>query len=245
MVENKPNCIENKEMDIYETRRLNLQHLADERFPGYGQRAKLGDLMDWKHQRASALLREKNPKNIGGTAARLVEQKFKLPRGWLDEQHPNLWDGTINSVREALKASYTTSVDQIKPQSLPLLKDDEAVRWISGERFTPTSRMQFPIMPMMTISNDAFVLEETTSSMPPQKPGDFYYIDPLTTPESGEWAAFIIGSKVVVGIYEKGRVSDRLEFTNGKEAAIEITEDQHAGKVLTRMNGDFARGFGG
>lgn len=232
-------------MDIYETRRRNLQHIADEHFPGHGQQTRLAQKMGWKQPRASALLREKNPKQMGGTAARLIEQKFKLPRGWLDEQHPSLWDGTINSVREALKTSYTTSVDQIKPQSLPLLKDDEAVRWISGERFTPTSRMQFPIMPMMTLSDDAFVLEETTSSMPPQKPGDFYYIDPLTTPESGDWAAFVVSGKVIVGIYEKGRLRDRVAFTDGKEEAIEVTEDQHAGKVLTRMNGDFARGFGG
>jgi hypothetical protein len=233
-------------MNIHQIRRKNLQHLADEKFPGHGQQSRLAEFMGWSSPiRASQLLNEKGVKNIGETIARLIEQKFYLPRDWLDHSHPSLWDGSIDTVKESLSASYNTSIDQIKTQALPLLKDDEAVRWISGERFTPTSKMQFPVMPMMTVSDDAFVLEETTSSMPPQKPGDFYYIDPLIPPESGDWAAFIIGNKVVVGIYEKGRVSDRLEFTNGKESAIEVTSAQHAGKVITRMDGDFARGFGG
>jgi len=234
---------DNTVMDIYQTRRRNLQLIADERFPGHGQRTRLADFMGWSQPRASAILREKNPKNIGGTASRLIEQAFKLPRGWLDEQHFGLWEGTAGSIKEYMRPVYTTARADIETKGLPLLRQAEAVRWISGERFDPSSEINFPLLPMMKVSESGFVLEETTSSMPPQKPGDFYYIDPLTPPESGDWAAFVISGKVIVGIYEKGHMRDRIAFTDGKEDAIEVSESQHAGKVLTRMNGDFARSF--
>lgn len=222
-----------------------MQHLADSKFPGYGQQRKLAEFMGWTSPiRASQLLNEKGIKNIGETIARLIEQKFSLPRDWLDHTHPNLWNGVAESVSTYNASSHAMNTRSIQTQELPLLKDDEAVLWISGTRFTPTSKMQFPVLPRMTVSEDAFVLQETTSSMPPQQPGDFYYIDPVATPESGDWAAFVIDGKVVVGKYEKGRMRDRLEFTDGKEASIEVTELQHAGKVLTCITGDFARDAG-
>lgn len=233
-------------MNIHQIRRKNLQHLADSKFPGHGQQRKLAEFMGWSSPiRASQLLNEKGIKNIGETIARLVEQKFSLPRDWLDHTHPDLWNGVAESVSAYNITTEFMNSAGIHIKALPLLQDDEAAQWISGKRFTPTSKLQFPTMPMMTVSENAFVLEETTSSMPPQQPGDFYYIDPLIAPESGDWAAFIIDGRVVVGKYEKGRMRDRLEFTDGKEAAIEVTEYQHAGKVLTRVNGDFARGVSG
>ena len=232
-------------MDIYETRKRNLQYLADEHFPGHGQKTKLAEKMGWKNQYASALLREKNPKNIGGTAARLIEQGFKLPRGWLDEQHYGLWEGTAGSLNDYMTPAYTTSATELQTQTLPLLTDEEAGRWMAGERFTPASMMRFPLMPMMQVSEQAFVLEETTSSMPPQKPGDFYYIDPNTAPESNDWAAVALRGRVIVGIYERGRLTDRISFTDGKESAVELPENAQVSKVITRMDGAFARAFGG
>ena len=232
-------------MDIYETRRRNLQYLADDKFPGHGQKTHLANMMGWKQPRASALLREKNPKNIGGTAARLIEQAFRMPRGWLDEQHYGLWEGTVGSLNDYMTPAYTTSATDLQTQTLPLLTDEEAGRWMAGERFTPASMMRFPLMPMMQVSEQAFVLEETTSSMPPQKPGDFYYIDPNTAPESNDWAAVALRGRVIVGIYERGRITDRISFTDGKESAVELPEDAQVCKVITRMDGAFARAFGG
>ena len=105
--------------------------------------------------------------------------------------------------------------------------------------------MRFPLMPMMQVSEQAFVLEETTTSMPPQKPGDFYYIDPNMTPEGGDLAAVALRGRVIVGIYERGRLTDRISFTDGKESAVELPEDAQVCKVITRMDGAFARAFGG
>lgn len=228
-------------MDIYETRRRNLQYIVDEKFPGHGQKARLSELMGWKSQRSSAILREKNPKNIGGTTARLLEQKFCMPRGWLDLHRPEMWNGSYPEVSESKKPPYVITPEQVQTQSLPLLNDKEAVRWIDGERFNPSVNVQFPVLPSMYVSSSSFVLQETTTSMPPQKPGDFYYIDPEIRPEPGEWAATIVDGQVIVGIYERGRTQERISFTDGKEQPIAISKDSVTCKVVTRMDGAFAR----
>lgn len=233
-------------MNIYEIRRRNFQYLTDEKFPGHGQQTRVAEFMGWSSPvRASQLLNPKGLKNIGDTIARLIEGKFGLPRDWLDHQHHHLWEGTVGSLNDYMTPAYTTSATDLQTQTLPLLTDEEAGRWMAGERFTPASMMRFPLMPMMQVSEQAFVLEETTSSMPPQKPGDFYYIDPNTAPESNDWAAVALRGRVIVGIYERGRLTDRISFTDGKESAVELPEDAQVCKVITRMDGAFARAFGG
>ena len=225
-------------MDIYEIRRRNLQYLADTRFPGHGQKVKLAATMGWKQPRASALLRDNNPKNMGGTAARLIEQQFNLPRGWLDEAHINLWAGeSDNEIAEPAQV-YVTQV-----QALPLLGGTEIVDWCSGKTIKPKSDIAFPILPMMELSSRAYVIEETTNSMPPQKPGDFYYVDPEQPPEPGKWAVYLLNHKAITGIYEMGNNGPRLTFTNPREPEIAIASMTYAGRVLTRMDGSFVKNF--
>lgn len=233
-------------MNIYEIRRRNFQYLADEKFPGHGQQTKIAEFMGWSSPvRASQLLNPKGLKNIGDTIARLIEGKFSLPRDWLDHSHQHLWDGTAGTLNDYMTPAYVTHTSQLQVQTLPLLADAEAARWMAGERITPVSQMRFPIMPMMQVSDQAFVLEETTSSMPPQKPGDFYYIDPNTAANSGDWAAVALRGRVIVGIYERGRLTDRISFTDGKEAPLELPDGAQVCKVITRMDGAFARSFSG
>ena len=151
-------------MNIYEIRRKNLQSLADQRFPGHGQQTKLAEFMGWKSPvRASQLLNENGLKNIGDTIARLVERKFSLPKDWLDHAHQDMWIGRL-SIRESLAPDYITTTERTPVMGIPLLKDAEAVRWLAGERFQPLSEIKFPILPMMQVSEHAFVMEETTTS---------------------------------------------------------------------------------
>jgi len=225
-------------MDIHDVRRNNLQYILDSRYPGAGQQVRFSEDIGWKPQRTSALVREKNPKGMGGTAARLIEQHFNLPRGWLDEAHSNLWAG-----KEGFEIAEASPVYVSQIQALPLLSGPEIANWCAGNAIKPKSDIAFPILPMMELSARAYVIEETTNSMPPQKPGDFYYVDPEQPPEPGKWAVYLLNHKAITGIYEMGNNGPRLTFTNPREPEIAIASMTYAGRVLTRMDGSFVKNF--
>lgn len=227
---------DNMVMDIYEIRRQNLQYLADKNYPGHGQQAALAERMGWKRPRASQLLNPNNVKNMGGTAARLVEKEFSLPRGWMDEPHTALWSGEeSHGIAEGTPTYVSGS------QSIPLLNETDVVPWVEGKLFGTHIEIQFPILPMMELSSQAYVLEETTNSMPPMEPGDFYYVDPKQEPKPGDWCAFMVNGEIMVGIYEKGRSGSFLKFNNPNDPDVSLKDATSLGKVLTRMNGDFLR----
>ena len=88
-------------MDIYEIRRRNLWALAHPN--GYSDQGvkKIADKSGKSEQRIRHLI-NKSPddstaKTIGSVSAREFERVFKLPDGWLDKEHPEIWG--INSYR--------------------------------------------------------------------------------------------------------------------------------------------------
>jgi hypothetical protein len=169
---------------------------------------------------------EKAKRAIGDNMARRIENAFGMARGWLDSN--NLVESKVP------KAS-------IGKQELPLLKGDDIYYWIDGTLEIASERIFFPVLPMMELSSLGFAFEETTNSMPPQSPGDFYYVDPKVEAKAGDWVMYWVDGVATVGIYKKARKSGMLEFTDPQEPSVAIKTEDYIGKITTRMNGDFLR----
>lgn len=229
---------ENGEMDIYEKRRTNLLKLLDHNFDGYGRISALAKRMEWKPSRASAVTREKNPKNIGTQAARLIENEFDMPRNWLDE---NTSDDVELGGASKHKAKKT---EQSGSQTIPLLKSQaEIINWKENKSIENAETVQFPIFPIMDLSASAYVIEQSTNAMPPMKPGDFYYIDPDREPKTGEKAVFPIEGMLVVGVFERGLRTSRLLFDNDQEQPESVKASDCLGVVVMSMMSDFLKSF--
>lgn len=227
---------ENGEMDIYEKRRTNLLKLLDHNFDGYGRISALAKRMKWNPARASAVTREKNPKNLGNQAARLIEQEFDMPRNWLDE---NTGDDIELAGANAHLAKKTK---QSGSQTIPLLKtSEEIIEWRDNKSIESKETIQFPVFPIMALSASAYVIEESTNAMPPMKPGDFYYIDPDREPKTGEKAVFPIDGMLVVGVFERGLRTSRLLFDNDQEQPESVKASECLGVVVMSMMGDFLK----
>lgn len=227
---------ENGEMDIYEKRRKNLLRLLDHHFDGYGRISALARRMSWNPARASAVTRDKNPKNLGTSAARLVEQEFDMPRNWLDENTEDDIELAGAHLHLAKKTKQSGS------QTIPLLKsEDQIIEWRENKSIADQETVQFPIFPIMDLSASAFVIEESTNAMPPMKPGDYYYVDPDRTPKTGEKAVFPIDGMLVVGVFEKGLRTSRLLFDNEQEQPESVKASDCLGVVVMSMMGDFLK----
>lgn len=222
-------------MNISEIRLNNLRLLLNRDMPGRGQLKKLADLMDWKQQYASSIAGKNPSKNIGGTTARLIETKFGMPRDWLDGSHHEEWsnDGLVS---EPIPTYLTGK------QTLPLLDSVESVKvWLTGEPVPTKTDIQFPIMPVMELSSQAYVLEEKTDAMPPIKPGDFYYVDPKKEPKSGDWCVFPINGNLIVGELQTGIRGCRLKFHDDQEPPEKVDLKDCLGVVTMKMMGEFLR----
>lgn len=227
---------ENEEMDIYEKRRANLLRLLDRHFDGYGRIGALAERMNWKPSRASAVTREKNPKNIGTQAARLIEKEFGMPRNWLDENTSDEINGDGTSVASGTKTKQSGS------QTIPLLKSAaEIVEWRENKSIANKETIQFPIFPIMDLSASAYVIEQSTNAMPPMKPGDFFYVDPDREPKTGEKAVFLIEGMLVVGVFEKGLRTSRLLFDNEQDPPENVIASECLGVVMMSMMSDFLK----
>ena len=229
---------ENREMDIYEKRRSNLLKLLNHHFDGYGRIGALAKRMNWNPSRASAVTREKNPKNIGNQAARLVEQEFGMPRNWLDENTSEDIEVAEDSKQQPVRTRQSGS------QTIPLLKTEaEIIEWRENKSIANKETIQFPIFPIMDLSASAYVIEQSTNAMPPMKPGDFYYVDPDREPKTGEKAVFPIEGMLVVGIFEKGLRTSRLLFDNEQEQPENVNASECLGVVMMSMMSDFLKSF--
>lgn len=227
---------ENGDMDIYEKRRTNLLLLLDQHFAGYGRISALAKRMGWNPARASAVTREKNPKNLGTQAARLIEQEFDMPRNWLDENT----DTDVELLGASVHKSKPTK--QSGSQTIPLLKSAaDIVNWRETKSIEDQETVQFPIFPIMDLSASAFVIEESTNAMAPMKPGDFYYVDPDREPKTGEKAVFPIEGMLVVGVFERGLRTSRLLFDNPAEQPESVKASDCLGVVVMSMMGDFLK----
>lgn len=227
---------ENGEMDIYEKRRTNLLLLLDQHFAGYGRISALAKRMGWNPARASAVTREKNPKNLGTQAARLIEQEFDMPRNWLDENT----DTDVEMLGASMHRARPTA--QSGSQTIPLLKSEaEIINWRETKSIENQETVRFPIFPIMDLSASAFVIEESTNAMAPMKPGDFYYVDPNREPKNGEKAVFPIEGMLVVGVFERGLRTSRLLFDNPAEQPESVKASDCLGVVVMSMMGDFLK----
>lgn len=219
------------DMDIHEIRKRNFEYLLDRHYPGHGQQAKFSSDIGWKPQRTSNLLRGKN---MGGPAARLIEQHFELKRGWMDEAHWPLWEGlSVESVSEA-KPVYPKPATN----TLPVVTCSGLQAFLSGEPVQ--AAMNWKSIDLAIPARNSFILlEETNALAPLWQPGDVHYVDPDTPAEHGRLAVFVVNGRGMVGIFEKGAAGDRLTFNNPREPVVDVTNATFAGSVTVTFKREF------
>lgn len=216
-------------MDIKETRYKNTRILILKNLRASGAIKDFAERIGVKPGYASGIASpnpEKAKRAIGDNMARRIENAFGMSKGWLDSNN--------HSETKVSRAS-------IGKQELPLLKGNDIHCWIDGTLEVTPERIFFPVLPMMELSAAGFAFEETTNSMPPQVPGDFYYVDPKKEAKAGDWVMYWVEGEPTVGIFKKARRSDMLDFTDPHEQSVPVLSEDYIGKITTRMNGDFLR----
>lgn len=224
-------------MNINQIRLTNLRVILSNELPGRGQLKKLAERMGWTQQYASALAGKKPTKNIGDKTARLIEIEFRTPRDWLDATNHDEWldEGLVTEHSRVNLKKFTPG-----KQELPLLStSDEIDNWISRTLNQTTDIVYFPVFQVMDLSQNAYVLRETTNMMPPMNPGDIYYVDPDQKPKSGDWCVFSINNTPVVGELEKSFRGSRLKFHNEQDAPVDVSLSSCRGVIKIKMQGNF------
>lgn len=159
--------------DIVETRRDNLRLLISQRYKDNhakaGQDLGMGGSYIWRYFSMTS-----NVRKISTRRARDIEERIKLPKGWMD--HPQ---GTPNAV---------VTGDAVQQMGVPLLSWEEAATYQSSiiEKKTVMTALFF-VCPL-THSENTFATSVQGISMknpygsPSFDDGDYIFIDPAIAP---------------------------------------------------------------
>jgi phage repressor protein C with HTH and peptisase S24 domain len=77
-------------MDIKEIRRVNLRYQQHKAVRAGLSKSDFADKVGTSSSTLSQILGDKAVRNLGDELARKIEMHLELPRGWLDQQHPEL-----------------------------------------------------------------------------------------------------------------------------------------------------------
>ncbi len=217
-------------MEIHEIRRRNLQAITDYHFEGV--RSKLADRMGWHRQRASQLLSWNHTKGMGYVVARNIEKEFDLPRGWMDLTHQPLWSGESEFLGE--NGAYDLPYEPAS-QSIPLLAPESVQEWVLEGSATPLARYKIPLENM---GESSYLLIEDSDLMLPVKPGDAYVVDPERKPSLKDTAVFLVEGTLVVGVYAKGLLKERITHPSTGES-VDVSKQNCLGTVIANISGSF------
>lgn len=194
-------------MNIYEIRRANLVTVLAKRKEKGKTQADLADSLDSTTSYISQLKGEKKKVNMGNVIARKIELIDELPYGWMDTEHPDVNETSIN-----LNQSPNFSTASIRP--VPLISWVQAGNWTNSEPDLSHSEMYQ--CPVETGRNGYALRVEGESMSPRYLNGDIIFVDPDKTPDIGKRVIAICGS----GATFKELVSD-----NGQLYLKALNED--------------------
>lgn len=109
---------ENLSMDIKEIRRVNLRYQQNKAARSGLSKSEFAEKVGTSASTLSQILGERAVRNLGDELARKIEMNLDLPRGWFDQQHPEIQD-EVNKGQAKI-------IGDIEPwDSITPIEDDE------------------------------------------------------------------------------------------------------------------------
>lgn len=183
---------------IKEIRRINARNLRNHA----GGNSSFAKRIDREPTQTSRFLGENATKNIGDDLARHIEECFKKPVGWLDQDHP---EQNINSL----------DLERVSGTSLTI-HNVPVISWVQAAAWTSTNHEEvdlsaFEAYPCpVPCGPTTYILRVTGESMIDEyKPGEMIFVDPDVAP--------VHGDDVVALMTNSGETTFRRLIEDGSE----------------------------
>lgn len=183
---------------IKEIRRINARNLRDRA----GGNSSFAKKIDREPTQTSRFLGENATKNIGDDLARHIEECFKKPVGWLDQDHP---EQNINSLELERISGATLTIHNVP-----------VISWVQAGAWTSTNHDEVDLSALeafpcpVPCGPTTYILRVTGESMIDEyKPGEMIFVDPDVVPAHGD--------DVIALMADSGETTFRRLIEDGSE----------------------------